>query len=47
MLVRRHGIYIWGATWMQAKTQAECYHYLFKLAVEMHHLKIDYTKVGG
>ena len=86
MLVRRHGIYIWGATWMQvggwvggwmerrrrkcydwldgcmrwgfvlstthppthhhpkqAKTQAECYHYLFKLAVEMHRLGIDYA----
>jgi len=43
VLVRRHGIYIWGSTWMQAKTQAECYHYLFKLAVEMHRLGIDYS----
>lgn len=43
VLVRRHGIYIWGKTWMQAKTQAECYHYLFRLAVEMHRLGIDYT----
>jgi hypothetical protein len=31
----------------QAKTQAECYHYLFKLAVELHKLGIDHTKVRG
>eukprot|EP00624_Nannochloropsis_granulata_P002520 evm.model.NODE_22727_length_20415_cov_19.983492.4 len=43
VLVRRHGIYIWGSTWMQAKTQAECYHYLFRLAVEMHRLGLDYS----
>lgn len=30
----------------QAKTQAECYHYLFKLAVEMHRLGLDFTKVS-
>jgi ribulose-5-phosphate 4-epimerase/fuculose-1-phosphate aldolase len=47
VLVRRHGIYIWGPTWMAAKTQAECYHYLFKLALEMHRLGIDYTQVSG
>merc|ERR1719284_1786648 len=42
VLVRRHGIYIWGPTWEKAKTQAECYHYLFKLAFEMHHLGIKH-----
>ena len=34
VLVRRHGVYIWGDTWQQAKTQAECYHYLFSAVVE-------------
>jgi len=35
VMVRRHGVYIWGATWQQAKAQAECYDYLFSLFVEM------------
>jgi len=35
ILVARHGIYVWGPTWVKAKTQSECLHYLFKLAVEM------------
>ena len=34
VLVRRHGVYVWGATWQQAKTQAECLHFLFQCAVE-------------
>src|SRR5437763_4083478 len=25
VLVRRHGCYVWGRDWMQAKTPAECY----------------------
>ncbi|XP_013098095.1 probable methylthioribulose-1-phosphate dehydratase isoform X1 [Stomoxys calcitrans] len=35
VLVRRHGLYVWGQTWEKAKTMAECYDYLFALAVEM------------
>jgi len=34
VLVRRHGVYVWGKDWVQAKTHAECYHYLFEAAVQ-------------
>ena len=44
VLVRRHGVYVWGKTWQQAKTMSECYDYLFQVAVEMKKLGIDYTK---
>ena len=44
VLVRRHGVYVWGKTWQQAKTMTECYDYLFQVAVEMKKLGIDYTK---
>jgi len=40
VLVRRHGVYVWGRDWVQAKTQAECYDYLFRAAAEMHRLGV-------
>jgi methylthioribulose-1-phosphate dehydratase len=40
VLVRRHGVYIWGQDWAQAKTHAECYHYLFEASVRMAQLGI-------
>lgn len=35
VLVRGHGAYIWGRDWIQAKTQAECYDFLFDAAVRI------------
>ncbi|XP_010520915.1 PREDICTED: probable bifunctional methylthioribulose-1-phosphate dehydratase/enolase-phosphatase E1 isoform X2 [Tarenaya hassleriana] len=43
VLVRNHGIYIWGDSWISAKTQAECYHYLFDAAIKLHQLGLDYS----
>jgi methylthioribulose-1-phosphate dehydratase len=38
VLVAGHGVYVWGSTWVSAKTQAECYDYLFRAAVEAQRL---------
>ncbi|KAK8261297.1 hypothetical protein V6Z12_D13G177600 [Gossypium hirsutum] len=43
VLVRHHGIYVWGDSWISAKTQAECYHYLFDAAIKLHHLGLDWS----
>ena len=42
VLVRRHGVYVWGHDWVQAKTHAECYDYLFGAAVRMKEFGIDW-----
>jgi methylthioribulose-1-phosphate dehydratase len=46
VLVRRHGVYVWGKDWVQAKTHAECYHYLFEAAVRMAGLGLDARKAS-
>ncbi|XP_020571807.1 probable bifunctional methylthioribulose-1-phosphate dehydratase/enolase-phosphatase E1 1 [Phalaenopsis equestris] len=43
VLVQNHGIYVWGDSWISAKTQAECYHYLFEAAIKLHQLGIDWA----
>ncbi|GAB7347427.1 hypothetical protein MBLNU459_g4348t1 [Dothideomycetes sp. NU459] len=43
VLVRRHGLYVWGKDVAQAKTQCESLDYIFQLAVEMHKLGLPWT----
>lgn len=44
VLVRRHGVYVWGDDVHKAKTQAESLDYIFRLAVEMHSHGLPWTK---
>lgn len=41
VLVRRHGVYVWGTDWKSCKTQTECFDYLFELAVQMKGLGLN------
>ncbi len=41
VLVRRHGVYVWGKDWIEAKTMCECYDYLFEMYVTMKGMGID------
>ncbi len=38
VLVAGHGVYVWGESWVQAKTQAECLDYLFRAVVEAYRI---------
>ena len=44
VLVRRHGVYVWGESWEKAKSMAECYDYLFECYVKMKQLGLDPAK---
>lgn len=35
VLVRRHGVYVWGDTWEKCKTMCECYDYLFEIYMKV------------
>uniref|UniRef100_A0AAQ4PZ52 Methylthioribulose-1-phosphate dehydratase n=1 Tax=Gasterosteus aculeatus aculeatus TaxID=481459 RepID=A0AAQ4PZ52_GASAC len=41
VLVRRHGVYVWGESWEKAKTMCECFDYLFDIAVQMKQCGLD------
>lgn len=45
VLVRRHGIYCWGDSWEQAKTQCESFDYLFESAIKMHQMGVKFSAV--
>eukprot|EP00794_Sanderia_malayensis_P009960 gene9960-10980_t len=44
VLVRRHGIYIWGHNWQRAKSECESYDYLFQIALQMKKHGLDPSK---
>ncbi|EAL64921.1 class II aldolase/adducin, N-terminal domain-containing protein [Dictyostelium discoideum AX4] len=45
VLVRRHGVYVWGPDWVKAKTMCECFDYLFEIAIKMKQMGLDPTEV--
>ena len=45
VLVRRHGLFVWGDSWEQAKTQAESFDYLFETAIGMRRIGVDFSAI--
>lgn len=45
VLVRRHGVYVWGESWEKAKTMTECYDYLFEMAIKMKNMNLDPAEI--
>ncbi len=41
VLVRQHGMYVWGKTWEQAKRHGECLHYLFEVYINAHKMGLS------
>ncbi len=44
VLVRRHGVYIWGDSWVTAKRHAEVYDYLFDVSNRFRAMGLDGSK---
>jgi len=44
VIVRNHGVYVWGRDAGHAKTQAECLDFLCRATVRMHAAGIDHTR---
>ncbi len=44
VIVRNHGVYVWGRDSVHAKTQAECLDYLCRAVVRMHAAGIDHLQ---
>eukprot|EP01097_Dermamoeba_algensis_P009720 TRINITY_DN6965_c0_g1_i1.p1 TRINITY_DN6965_c0_g1~~TRINITY_DN6965_c0_g1_i1.p1 ORF type:complete len:250 (-),score=66.87 TRINITY_DN6965_c0_g1_i1:13-762(-) len=45
VLVRRHGIYVWGEDWKKAKAMCECFDYLFEIALKMRSMGLNPAQV--
>ena len=44
VLIRRHGLYVWGDTWEMAKVQVESLEWLFKVCIEMKNMGLSLTE---
>lgn len=47
VLVRRHGLYVWGEDWQEAKRHAECYDYLFDIVRQMRAFSLGPAPLPG
>ncbi|KAH9600383.1 Class II aldolase/adducin N-terminal [Trypanosoma melophagium] len=44
VLVRRHGIYVWGDNWQRTKGMMECLDYLFAISLQMREFHVPLVK---
>ncbi|CAI4232591.1 unnamed protein product [Auanema sp. JU1783] len=44
VLVRNHGLFVWGPTWEQTKITTECIEYLLELSIQMKRFGISLVK---